>query len=59
MCVYVFMYRYVLFQHKISHVMHFAGLKAVGESCDKPLMYYKNNLEATMNLIEVSPMIFL
>ncbi len=41
-------------QHKISHVVHFAGLKAVGESCDKPLMYYRNNLEGTMNLVEVT-----
>ena len=34
--------------------MHFAGLKAVGESCQKPLMYYKNNMESTFNLLEVS-----
>ena len=34
--------------------MHFAGLKAVGESCEMPLRYYQNNLEGTMNLIEVT-----
>ena len=33
--------------------MHFAGLKAVGESCEKPLLYYKNNVGGTMNLLEV------
>ena len=34
-------------------VIHFAGLKAVGESVRKPLMYYRINLDITMNLIEV------
>ncbi len=33
-------------------VIHFAGLKAVGESVDKPLYYYKNNLVGTINLLE-------
>lgn len=33
--------------------MHFAGLKAVGESCQKPLSYYKNNIEGTISLLEV------
>ena len=32
-----------------AHI-HFAGLKAVGESVEKPLMYYKNNLISTLNL---------
>lgn len=36
----------------IESVIHFAGLKAVGESCQKPLMYYHNNLTGTFNLIE-------
>lgn len=40
-------------KHKFTHVMHFAGLKAVGESCSVPLLYYKNNLIGTMNLVEV------
>lgn len=34
--------------------MHFAGLKAVGESVEQPLRYYQVNLTATMNLLEVS-----
>ncbi len=33
-------------------VMHFAGLKAVGESCEKPLEYYENNVGGTINLLE-------
>ena len=37
----------------IKAVIHFAGLKAVGESVLKPLMYYKNNLMSTINLLEV------
>lgn len=39
--------------NKIECVIHFAGLKAVGESVKKPLEYYSNNLESTMTLIEV------
>lgn len=35
--------------------MHFAGLKAVGESVEQPLRYYRVNLTASMNLLEVSP----
>lgn len=37
----------------IDAVIHFAGYKAVGESVEKPLMYYQNNLISTMNLLEV------
>ena len=33
--------------------IHFAGLKAVGESVAKPLLYYENNLISTFNLIEL------
>ncbi len=36
----------------IDSVIHFAGLKAVGESCKLPLMYYHNNLTGTFNLID-------
>ena len=36
----------------IDSVIHFAGLKAVGESCQKPLWYYHNNLTGTFNLID-------
>lgn len=38
-------------KHKIDAVIHFAGLKAVGESVAKPLLYYKNNLVGTLNLL--------
>ncbi len=36
----------------IESVIHFAGLKAVGESVEKPLLYYHNNLTGTFNLLE-------
>ena len=42
-------------QHEIHAVIHFAGLKAVGESVEKPLDYYQNNLDATMTLCRVMP----
>ena len=38
--------------HPIDAVIHFAGLKAVGESVEQPLAYYHNNLVATVNLLE-------
>ena len=37
----------------IDAVIHFAGLKAVGESVEKPLEYYKNNVQGTITLLEV------
>ncbi|XP_019367939.1 PREDICTED: UDP-glucose 4-epimerase isoform X2 [Gavialis gangeticus] len=40
-------------KHRFSAVMHFAGLKAVGESVQKPLEYYKVNLTGTIRLLEV------
>lgn len=40
-------------QYNIDAVIHFAGLKAVGESNDKPLTYYQNNIQGTMTLLEV------
>ena len=36
---------------EIDSVIHFAGLKAVGESCQKPLLYYHNNVTGTINLL--------
>ncbi|ACY84044.1 UDP-glucose 4-epimerase GalE [Edwardsiella piscicida] len=39
-------------QHVISDVIHFAGLKAVGESVEKPLEYYDNNVSGTLVLLE-------
>ncbi len=39
-------------ENKIDAVIHFAGFKAVGESVKKPLMYYRNNIDSTLNLVE-------
>ena len=39
-------------ENKIDAVIHFAGYKAVGESVAKPLMYYRNNLDSTLTLLE-------
>lgn len=38
--------------NEIDAVIHFAGLKAVGESVAKPLMYYRNNLVSTLNILD-------
>lgn len=40
-------------EEKIDAVIHFAGLKAVGESVYKPLEYYHNNITGTLNLCDV------
>ena len=40
-------------RHAIDAVVHFAGLKAVGESVDKPLLYYDNNIAGSIALFEV------
>ena len=45
--------KHIFSDEKIDAVIHFAGLKAVGESVAKPLVYFRNNLDATMTLIEV------
>ena len=45
--------REIFTDNKIEAVIHFAGLKAVGESVREPIMYYTNNLESTLTLIEV------
>jgi UDP-glucose 4-epimerase len=42
----------VLAAHPCEAAIHFAGLKAVGESVAKPLMYYRNNLDSTISLVE-------
>lgn len=41
-----------LSEHQIDAVIHFAGLKAVGESCVKPLEYYDNNVNGTLVLLD-------
>ncbi len=45
--------RQIFSENKIDGVIHFAGFKAVGESVSKPLMYYRNNLDSTLSLLEV------
>ena len=45
--------RQVFTEHQFFGVIHFAGLKAVGESVAKPLLYYNNNVSGTITLLEV------
>lgn len=45
--------RQVFTEHQFFGVIHFAGLKAVGESVAKPLLYYNNNVSGTITLMEV------
>lgn len=45
--------REIFNKHQIEAVLHFAAYKAVGESVEKPLMYYHNNIEGTVSLLEV------
>ncbi|MBO6109056.1 MAG: UDP-glucose 4-epimerase GalE [Eubacterium sp.] len=45
--------RPVFKEHTFDAVIHFAGLKAVGESVEKPLFYYENNIAGTVNLCEL------
>ncbi len=40
-------------EKNLDLVIHFAGLKSVGESVEKPLLYYDNNLVGTINLLEL------
>jgi UDP-glucose 4-epimerase len=42
----------VMQRHQIQSVIHFAGLKAVGESVQKPLEYYDNNVNGTLVLVD-------
>ena len=42
----------VFTEHKFDAIIHFAGLKAVGESVAKPLHYYDNNLTSTLTLLQ-------
>lgn len=45
--------RKIFSENEIESVIHFAGLKAVGESCRLPIKYYDNNLISTLYLLEV------
>lgn len=42
----------VFAENQIDAVIHFAGLKAVGESVQKPILYYRNNIDTTLALLE-------
>lgn len=39
-------------ENELDAVIHFAGLKAVGESVEKPVEYYRNNIDSTLTLLE-------
>ncbi len=39
----------------IQAIIHFAASKAVGESVEKPLLYYRNNLQSLINILELMP----
>ena len=43
----------VFSKHKFDGVIHFAGLKSVSESIKNPMMYYKNNVQGTLNLLQM------
>lgn len=45
--------RKIFEENKLDAVIHFAGLKAVGESVEKPLLYYQNNIDSTLTLCEI------
>ena len=42
-------------EHAFDGIIHFAASKAVGESVQKPLLYYRNNLVSLINLLELMP----
>lgn len=46
-------FRKVFEQHEFDSVIHFAASKAVGESVQKPMLYYRNNLTSLMNIIDL------
>ena len=43
----------IFVKEKPDSIIHFAGYKAVGESCKLPIMYYRNNLDTTLTLLEL------
>ena len=43
----------IFLSHDIYSVIHFAGLKSVNESVTNPIKYYKNNVQGTINLLEI------
>lgn len=53
---YVGLDRLLLKNEGVEAIIHFAASKAVGESVEKPLLYYRNNLVSLMNLLELMPL---
>ncbi len=45
--------RNIFEEHRFDGVIHFAGAKAVWESCDDPIYYFQNNISGSINLLEV------
>mgnify|MGYP001104063078 CR=1 FL=1 len=45
-------------ENAIDSVIHCAGLKAVGESIEKPIWYYQTNLGTTLNLLKIMYMVY-
>ena len=43
---------HIFISYKIESIIHLAGLKAVAESIEKPLLYYENNLQSSLNLLK-------
>ena len=52
---YVAMNKFLAKNEGIRAVIHFAASKAVGESVEKPLMYYRNNVVSLVNILELMP----
>ncbi len=52
-CTDITAFEKVFKEEKITDVIHFAGLKAVGESVELPVKYYRNNLDSTLVLLEL------
>ena len=50
--------RKIFAENEIEYVIHFAGLKAVGDSCKKPLFYYDNNLKVPIVLVMVHDLLY-
>lgn len=42
----------IIQEHSVTAIIHFAALKAVGESTEKPLMYYQNNIEGLLSILK-------
>lgn len=54
-CTYKNALKSLFIEHSFEGIIHFAASKAVGESVKKPLMYYQNNIDSLINLLELMP----